>query len=57
MATQHSLTVGEDRAAIVRYGLKLEYLTIFWNSLEGLVSVPAGLFAGSIALRDTRRLH
>jgi divalent metal cation (Fe/Co/Zn/Cd) transporter len=28
----------------------LEYFTIAWNSLEGLVAVVAGLFSGSIAL-------
>src|SRR6185295_14273520 len=29
---------------------RLEYLTIGWNSLEALISIAAGLFAGSIAL-------
>lgn len=39
-----------DRAAIVRRGRYLEYFTIGYNSLEGLIAVVAGLLAGSIAL-------
>lgn len=39
-----------ERSTIVRRGLRLEYLTLLWNSIEALVSVIAGLFAGSIAL-------
>ncbi len=38
------------RAASVRYGRLLEYLTIGWNSLEGVASIVAGVLAGSIAL-------
>ena len=38
------------RAASVRRGRLLEYLTIGWNSLEAVVSIAAGLLAGSIAL-------
>ena len=38
------------RAASVRRGRLLEYLTIGWNSLEGLIAIGAGLLAGSIAL-------
>lgn len=38
------------RAASVRRGRLLEYLTIGWNSLEGLIAIALGLFAGSIAL-------
>ncbi len=36
--------------ALVRRGRRLEYLTLGWNSLEGLLSIIAGLLAGSIAL-------
>src|ERR1700736_1624031 len=39
-----------NRPAIARRGKHLEYFTIAWNSLEGLVAVVAGLFSGSIAL-------
>jgi divalent metal cation (Fe/Co/Zn/Cd) transporter len=38
------------RAAAVRRGRNLEYFTISYNSLEGLIAVAAGLMAGSIAL-------
>lgn len=40
----------EDRANLVRRGRRLEYFTIAWNSLEGLVAILSGLIAGSIAL-------
>jgi divalent metal cation (Fe/Co/Zn/Cd) transporter len=39
-----------DRADWLRRGRNLEYLTIGWNSLEAVVAIGAGLFAGSIAL-------
>ncbi|HEX7294684.1 MAG TPA: cation transporter [Pyrinomonadaceae bacterium] len=39
-----------ERARLVRRGRYLEYFTIGYNSLEGLIAVAAGLLAGSIAL-------
>ncbi len=39
-----------ERSAVVRHGRKLEYFTIGWNALEGLVAVIAGEVAGSISL-------
>ena len=39
-----------ERTAVVRHGRRLEYLTIAWNGLEGLVAVVAGAIAGSISL-------
>jgi divalent metal cation (Fe/Co/Zn/Cd) transporter len=39
-----------DRQAVARRGKQLEYFTIAWNSLEGLVAVIAGAVAGSISL-------
>ena len=38
------------RASLIKHGRRLEYFTIVYNSLEGLVAVIAGLMAGSIAL-------
>ena len=42
--------VAVPRAELLRRGLRLEYLTIGWNVLEGLVAIGAGLASGSIAL-------
>ena len=39
-----------ERSRLVRKGRRLEYFTIAYNSLEGLIAVVAGLMAGSIAL-------
>jgi len=39
-----------ERAALARRGRRLEYFTIGWNCLEGLVAVGAGVIAGSISL-------
>lgn len=36
-----------DRVALVRRGLQLNYLTIAYNSVEALVSLVAGVLAGS----------
>jgi divalent metal cation (Fe/Co/Zn/Cd) transporter len=38
------------RAAQVRRGLRLEYLTVGWNAAEALVAIISGVVAGSIAL-------
>jgi divalent metal cation (Fe/Co/Zn/Cd) transporter len=39
-----------NRHELVQRGQKLEYFTIGWNSLEGLVSIVAGFMAGSVSL-------
>jgi divalent metal cation (Fe/Co/Zn/Cd) transporter len=39
-----------NREAAARRGKHLEYFTIGWNSVEGLVAVVAGALAGSISL-------
>jgi divalent metal cation (Fe/Co/Zn/Cd) transporter len=43
-------TLAAERAALARRGKRLEYFTIGWNSLEGLVAIAAGAGAGSISL-------
>ncbi|CAN5184976.1 hypothetical protein BH18ACI2_BH18ACI2_17050 [soil metagenome] len=49
--SQHVIEMGrEARAQNVKRGLKLEYFTITYNSLEGLIAIASGLVAGSIAL-------
>jgi divalent metal cation (Fe/Co/Zn/Cd) transporter len=39
-----------DRTVAVRRGRSLEYFTVVWNSIEGLVAVATGVIAGSISL-------
>src|SRR5712664_2417885 len=39
-----------NRTTIVQRGRRLEYFTIVWNAIEGLVAVIAGVIAGSISL-------
>jgi divalent metal cation (Fe/Co/Zn/Cd) transporter len=39
-----------ERIASVRRGRRLEYFTIAWNTIEGLVAVVTGVIAGSISL-------
>lgn len=39
-----------DRTALVRRGRNLEYFTIGWNAIEGLLAVAMGVLAGSISL-------
>jgi len=39
-----------DRASVLRRGVHLEYATVGWNLVEGVVAVGAALQAGSVAL-------
>jgi divalent metal cation (Fe/Co/Zn/Cd) transporter len=39
-----------NRHAVAQRGRQLEYFTIGWNGIEGLVAVVAGALAGSISL-------
>jgi divalent metal cation (Fe/Co/Zn/Cd) transporter len=41
---------GTERATLARRGRHLEYFTIGWNSLEGLIAIAAGAVSGSISL-------
>jgi hypothetical protein len=38
------------RGAAAHRGKRLEYFTIAWNTLEGLIGIGAGTLAGSISL-------
>lgn len=42
--------IANDRPALVRRGLLLNYLTIAYNVVEAIVSVAAGVVSGSVAL-------
>jgi cation diffusion facilitator family transporter len=44
------MTSSLARPALVRRGLRLEYLTVGWNVFEGLIAVAAGVASGSVAL-------
>lgn len=44
------VTATEDRAALLLRGRHLEFFTIGWNFIEAIVSIIAGLFAGSVSL-------
>lgn len=39
-----------DTAALTRRGLRLAWLIVVWDLIEGAIAVTAGLAAGSIAL-------
>ena len=43
-------TLTASRPVLLRRGLRLEYFTVGWNILEGIIAVAAGIVAGSIAL-------
>jgi divalent metal cation (Fe/Co/Zn/Cd) transporter len=43
-------TVPLLNAAAIRRGRRLQYFTVAWNSLEGLIALVAGFLAGSVAL-------
>jgi divalent metal cation (Fe/Co/Zn/Cd) transporter len=45
-----SETAVSDRTAFLGRGRRLEYFTVGWNAIEGLVAVVSGVIAGSIAL-------
>lgn len=44
------LSAGRHRADVLQRGRGLQYVTIAWNSVECLIALLAGVFAGSIAL-------
>jgi hypothetical protein len=50
MSQAELLIENPNRPALIKKGRNLEYFTIGYNSLEGLIAVAAGLIAGSIAL-------
>lgn len=50
MSQEVNQIVGVNRTVLIKRGRHLEYFTIAYNSLEGLIAILAGLFAGSIAL-------
>ncbi len=45
-----SQTSALQRPAVVLQGRRLEYFTIVWNTLEGVIALVSGILAGSISL-------
>jgi divalent metal cation (Fe/Co/Zn/Cd) transporter len=39
-----------DRTALLKHACRLEYLTVGWNVVEGVIAVAAAIAAGSVAL-------
>jgi divalent metal cation (Fe/Co/Zn/Cd) transporter len=51
LPTAHAAPAGVTaREAALRHALHLEYLTVGWNVVEGLIAVTAAVAAGSVAL-------
>ncbi len=51
MSASHAEALAaEGRSAQLAHALRLEYLTVGWNLVEGVVAVTAALLAGSVAL-------
>ena len=44
------MAIADPRPLNLKRGLQLEYLTVGWNVVEGIIAVAAGIAAGSIAL-------
>ncbi len=47
---EHRPAPALDRTQLARRGQRLEYFTIGWNILEGMVAIVAGVIAGSVSL-------
>jgi len=45
-----NLSPSQNRTPFIQRGRRLQYLTIAWNSIEFVIALVAGLWAGSIAL-------
>lgn len=45
-----TVAAAPDRQRLVRRGLRLNWATALYNSLEGIIAIGAGLVAGSVAL-------
>ena len=44
------LGTSSSRARMLAHALRLEYLTVGWNVIEGVIAIAAALAAGSVAL-------
>ena len=44
------MTASASRSDLLRHALRLEYLTVGWNIVEGMIAIAAGVASGSVAL-------
>jgi len=44
--------VASTRPGLIGRALRLEYLTVGWNLIEGVVAIAAAFAAGSVALMN-----
>ena len=49
-STPSALSLTSERAALIRQAFRLEWMTIAWMVVEGVVALGAGLAAGSLTL-------
>ena len=49
-ATRSALSLTSERAALIRQAFHLEWMTVAWMVVEGVVALGAGLAAGSLTL-------
>lgn len=50
MSAPQSSSLADPRPALLRGALRLEYVTVGWNVIEGVIAVTAAVAAGSVAL-------
>lgn len=48
--TTPAFATANDRPKLLGHALRLEYLTVGWNLIEGVIAVTAAVTAGSVAL-------
>jgi hypothetical protein len=49
-ATPSALSLTSERAALIRQAFRLEWMTVAWMVVEGVVALGAGVAAGSLTL-------
>jgi hypothetical protein len=49
-STPSALSLTSERAALIRQAFHLEWMTVAWTVVEGVVALGAGLAAGSLTL-------
>ena len=49
-STASALSLTSERAALIRQAFRLEWMTVAWMVVEGVVALAAGLAAGSLTL-------